>query len=153
MSDVFNRMDNDDNTKLAQPRVATPTNIYDSSSREITRHGTFEEVLWNGLPSATAGGWSTNAVLTIGEKRSLRRGGVVDESAVATTVATAVASQEASPGYNSYLDEFNRNITIRHAKLRKITSDVSASQERVDKVLSDSSIDRCMNRLSCRKEY
>jgi len=120
MSDVFNRMDNDDNTKLAQPRVTTPANIYDSRSREITRHGTFEEVLWNGLPSATAGGWSTNAVLTIGEKRRLRRGGVVDESAVATTVA----SQEASPSYNSYLEEFNRNITIRHAKLRKITSDV-----------------------------
>ena len=127
MSDVFNRMDNDDNTKLAklaQPRV---TNIYDSRSREITRHGTFEEVIWNGLPSATAGCWSTNAVLTIGEKRSLRRGCVVDESAVAsavaTTVATTDASQEASPSYNSYLEEFNLNITIRHAKLRKITSD------------------------------
>ena len=142
MSDVFNRMDNDDNTKLAQPRVATPTNIYDSSSIEITRHGTFEEVRWNGLPSATAGGWSTNATAALREKRRLRRGGAtaVDESAPVET------SDEPGPSDNSYVEEFNRNITIRLAKLRKIASEVSESQDEVQQALLGGLIDRCKNR-------
>jgi len=141
MSDVFNRMDNSD-TRIELPIFTTPANICDSWTEEITRHGTFEEVIWKGRPNADAGGWSTNAVSMLGEKRRLRRGGAtaVDESAPVET------SDEPGPSDNSYVEEFNRNITIRLAKLRKIASEVSESQDEVQQALLGGLIDRCKNR-------